>query len=295
VKVKVKVQVKVKVKVKVKTDDRARWPRPAVGDTVKEGMAAHSSAHRAVATLITSWALVGLSSCGGGTPQILLLGDAAVDAADAPNPVDDAPDVDEPADTDALAAPDAESEAPSDAATDAATLDADATPHVEAGDTSSADAVKEAGPDVAHDAPVEHAPATATWTIDPNAACSAAGAGCMDTGAVGGYEITASGSCPTASSLQLYFPGGTSPVPAATYAVKPAAGVLDVISMPAGKVGILVERDDAAKTHFRYWGRSGSVTVTAVGAGRRLILTGVSIREETSSAVTTLGADVSCP
>jgi hypothetical protein len=117
----------------------------------------------------------------------------------------------------------------------------------------------------------------------------------MDTGSVGGYQITASGTCPTASALQLWFPGGTTPLAAGTYAVKAAAGILDVISMPAGMVGVLVERDDPSKVRFRYWGRSGTLTVAAAGAARHVTFSNVSLREETTSVATTLTGDVSCP
>jgi len=60
-------------------------------------------------------------------------------------------------------------------------------------------------------------------------------------------------------------------------------------------VGVLAERDDASMTQSRFWGRSGSVTVTAVGAARHVTFTGVSLKEETSGAAATLGADVTCP
>jgi len=133
------------------------------------------------------------------------------------------------------------------------------------------------------------------WTIAPNPMCTAAGAGCMDTGTVGGYQITASGSCPSASDVQLWFPGGATPLAAGTYAVKAAAGILDVIAMPAGMVGVLAERDDVAKTHFKFWGRAGTVTVTAAGTARRVAFTGVTLREQTTGAMTTLAADVTCP
>jgi hypothetical protein len=154
------------------------------------------------------------------------------------------------------------------------------------------------GSDAPHDVAAEKAPATATWTIDPNPMCTASGAGCMDLGALGGYQITASGTCPLASSVQLWFPGGSTPLPVGTYAVKPAAGILDVISMPAGMVGLVAERDaatDAAQVHQKFWGRGGSVTVAVSGGGRRVTFAGVSVREETTSAMTTLGADITCP
>ncbi|HEX4406998.1 MAG TPA: hypothetical protein VH560_19300, partial [Polyangia bacterium] len=95
--------------------------------------------------------------------------------------------------------------------------------------------------------------------------------------------------------IQLWFPGGVSPVAAGSYAVKAAAGILDVISMSAGMVGVFVERGDTTTTQTRFWGRSGSVTVTASGSARHVTLTGVSLKEETSGAAATLGADVTCP
>jgi len=143
---------------------------------------------------------------------------------------------------------------------------------------------------------VERPSATASWTLGANPMCTAAGAGCMDTGAVGGYQITASGSCPTASDVQLWFPGGAAPIAAGSYTVKPAAGILDVIAMPAGMVGVLAERDDAAGTNFRYWGRAGSVMVTGAGASRHVVLAGLSMRQEmTMTTMTTLAGDVTCP
>jgi hypothetical protein len=153
----------------------------------------------------------------------------------------------------------------------------------------------EAPGEASTDLPRERPSATAAWTIAPNPMCMAAGAGCMDTGTVGGYQITASGSCPAASDVQLWFPGGVAPLPAGTYAVKAAAGILDVIAMPAGMVGVLAERDDMAKTHFKFWGRAGTVTVTVAGAARHVAFSGVSLREETTGAMTTLAADVTCP
>jgi len=153
----------------------------------------------------------------------------------------------------------------------------------------------EARVEASTDLPRERPSATAAWTIAPNPMCTAEGAGCMDTGTVGGYQITASGSCPAASDVQLWFPGGATPLLAGTYAVKAAAGILDVIAMPAGMVGVLAERDDAAKTHFKFWGRAGTVTVTAAGAARRVAFTGVTLREQTTGAMTTLAADVTCP
>jgi hypothetical protein len=170
------------------------------------------------------------------------------------------------------------------------------------GGDAAVDAVTEHAPDGAPDAraeaavdlPAERPSATASWTITPNPVCVASGAGCMDTGAVGGYQITASATCPTASSIQLWFPGGAAPIPPGAYAVKPASGILDVISMPAGMVGVLAERDDAS-THFRYWGRAGTITVAAAGGARHVTFSGVTAREETTSVLTTVGGDVSCP
>ncbi|HVZ71142.1 MAG TPA: hypothetical protein VHJ20_02100 [Polyangia bacterium] len=161
------------------------------------------------------------------------------------------------------------------------------------------DAAKEASidsaADVVSDVPIEKAPATASWSVGAAAMCTAAGAGCMDLGAVGGYQIVASGSCAGASSLQLWFPGGASPIAAGAYAVKAATGILDVVAMPAGMVGVSVTRDDATAGHLQYWGRAGTVTVAAAGAGRRVTFSSVSLKEQTSGATSTLGADVTCP
>jgi hypothetical protein len=235
---------------------------------------------------------MGVGGCGAGKAAIQSSSDAsASDASDA-----DARDV-----ADARAGADAEG-------VDVAAIDrvdaVEAVEDVEAGkdreDGAAADArpsdaldarASEAGGDVA----VERPSATASWTLSPFPPCTATGAGCMDTGAVGGYQITASGACPTASDVQLWFPGGAAPVAAGTYAVKSAAGILDVIAMPAGMVGVLVERDDASMTQARFWGRSGSVTVTASGAARHVTFTGVSLKEETSGVAATLAADVTCP
>jgi hypothetical protein len=143
--------------------------------------------------------------------------------------------------------------------------------------------------------PAARPPATASWTFAPNPICVAAGAGCMDLGAVGGYQITASGSCPTASDIQLWFPGGAAPLAAGTYAVKAASGILDVIAMPAGMVGVLVERDDASGAHHEAWGRAGTVAVAAVGTLRHVTFSGVSVRDTLTAVTATLGGDVSCP
>jgi hypothetical protein len=116
----------------------------------------------------------------------------------------------------------------------------------------------------------------------------------MDTGGVGGYQVTGSGVCGAATSVQLWFPGGNAPLAPGTYAVKAASGILDVINMQAGMVGVLAERDEGNK-HARYWGRAGTATVAAAGAGRRITLSGVSLREEISGAMTTLAVDGTCP
>jgi hypothetical protein len=144
--------------------------------------------------------------------------------------------------------------------------------------------------------PAARPPATASWTLAPNPMCVAAGAGCMDLGAVGDYQITASGSCPTASDIQLWFPGGVAPLAVGTYAVKAASGILDVIAMPAGMVGLLVERDDASGAHHEAWGRAGTVAVAAAGATlRHVTFSGVSVRDTPTAVTATLGGDVSCP
>jgi hypothetical protein len=188
-------------------------------------------------------------------------------------------------------AADAREAGPEAAAPDASDAggDADAAPR----DVAS-EAASEVGSDVRADLPVEKPPAMASWTIAPDPMCTAAGAGCMDTGPVGGHQVTASGTCVGAPSMQLFFPGGSGVIAAGSYAVKPAAGILDVISMPAGRVGVLAERGTGA-THQRYWGRAGTVTVTAVGAARRVTLSGVSLQAEGTAATTTLAADVTCP
>jgi hypothetical protein len=148
----------------------------------------------------------------------------------------------------------------------------------------------ETQPDLERERPV----ASASWTLAPNPICVATGTGCMDTGAVGGYQITASGSCPTASDVQLWFPGGVAPLAAGSYTVKPAAGILDVISMPAGMVGVLAERA-APPAHSAFWGRAGTVTVAAMGEARAVSFSGVSMREATTGVMTTLDGDVACP
>jgi hypothetical protein len=232
-------------------------------------------------------ALVLAAACGDGGMQAHVALDAApdvqVDAADTgADGGDAAADGGASDDVEVDAALDSSAEGPDAVAGDRA-------PAADAADAS--DARVEASTDL----PLERPSATAAWTIAPNPMCTAAGAGCMDTGTVGGYQITASGSCPSASDVQLWFPGGATPLAAGTYAVKAAAGVLDVIAMPAGMVGVLAERDDVAKTHFKFWGRAGTVTVTAAGAARRVAFTGVTLREQTTGAMTTLAADVTCP
>jgi len=231
-------------------------------------------------------ALLGLGACGDSGGPAAKKPDASTDAADgAEAAVDaqaDAADVADSADVAATASEDALDDASDSAAPDAGPVEHPTPP----------DARTEMPADLA----VERASATASWTLGANPMCTAAGAGCMDTGTVGGYQITASGSCPTASDVQLWFPGGAAPVAAGSYAVKPAAGILDVIAMSAGLVGVLAERDDAAGTHFRYWGRAGNVMVTGAGASRRFVLAGLSMRQEmTMTTMTTLAGDVTCP
>ena len=232
-----------------------------------------------------TWA--GAAACGDGKTAIQWAPDAArSDAADAADASGDAAARD---DADAADGDVDTFESGGDAGADAAEAGGDLVAAPETHDAADAGVV------IVVDAPVEHASATASWTLASFATCMAAGAGCMDTGAVGGYQITASGACPTASDVQLWFPGGASPLAAGTYAVKAAAGILDVIAMPAGMVGVLAEREDTSMTTARYWGLAGTVTVSATGAARHVTFTGVSLKEETSGAMTTLGADVSCP
>jgi hypothetical protein len=232
-------------------------------------------------------ALVLSAACGNGSPRGQVAGDSGADGvADAPvgDVLQRAPDGSPAADG---------SDAPAAADGPAGGDDVEA-----AGPEAGADRPEptpDAHAETMTDLRAERPSATASWTVAPGPMCTAAGAGCMDTGAVGGYQITASGSCPSASSLQLWFPGGQAQVATGTYAVKAAAGIFDVISMPAGMVGVLAERDDPSHAHFRYWGRSGTVTVAAAGAGRHVTFAGVALREETTGIATTLAADVSCP
>ncbi len=249
-----------------------------------------------IVALVAGFALLALGggACGGGQTAVRTPSDAAPsDATDARDPGDarsDAPD-----------APDARAPGDGSSTRDVGATDADAAPARGDGPASdarvadAADGRVEPGVDAPADAATQKPPATADWTLSPFPLCTAAGAGCMDTGAVGGYQITASGACPTDAAIQLWFPGGAAPVAAGAYAVKSASGILDVIAMPAGMVGVLAERDDASMTQSRFWGRSGSVTVTASGTARHVTFSGVSLKEETSSAAATLSADVTCP
>ncbi|HSZ82953.1 MAG TPA: hypothetical protein VLA14_11755 [Polyangia bacterium] len=240
-------------------------------------------------TLVAACVLSGAAACGGGQAAVQVPADArATDAADA-----DAPDaLDGPEDVAVDAdARDGDGDGAVAARADGAAGDVAA----EAPTSDAADARADAAVEARMDAATARPSATASWTLSPFSLCTASGAGCMDTGAVGGYQITASGACPTASDIQLWFPGGAAPVAAGSYVVKATSGILDVIAMPAGMVGVLAERDDASMTQSRFWGRSGSVTVTAAGTARHVTFTGVSLKEETSGAAATLGADVTCP
>jgi hypothetical protein len=240
--------------------------------------------------------LCGVAACSGGNTAVQVSADAQADVvADAA-----APDTRDAAVDAALGSNDRNDSIdridPMDAASDGAPADVvDGGASDVSTETRPTDARVDAAVEAHADTATQKPPATATWTLSSFPLCTAAGAGCMDTGAVGGYEITASGACPTASDIQLWFPGGVSPVAAGSYAVKAAAGILDVISMSAGMVGVFVERGDTTTTQTRFWGRSGSVTVTASGSARHVTLTGVSLKEETSGAAATLGADVTCP
>jgi hypothetical protein len=233
-------------------------------------------------------ALLGEAACGGGaTGGIPDAGDARADTAtDVASPT--SPDADASDVVDVAPPVDAPPEVAGDTASEAGV---DGAPEV-GGDAASLK--PDAAPDLKVDLPVEKPPASASWTIAPGPACTAAGVGCMDTGAVGGYQVTASGVCGAATSVQLWFPGGNAPLAPGTYAVKVASGILDVINMQAGMVGVLAERDEGNK-HARYWGRAGAATVAAAGAGRRITLSGVSLREEISGAMTTLAVDGTCP
>jgi len=245
-------------------------------------------------TLVAASLLV--AACSGGKASVQVPADGqATDATDADVA---APDVlDAGVEVDLAALPDLADATDATDADGAPDVAADGAPDVaaEMPTPDAADARADAAVEAHMDAAIEKPSATASWTLSPFPLCTAAGAGCMDTGAVGGYQITASGACPTASDVQLWFPGGVAPVAAGSYAVKSASGILDVIAMPAGMVGVLAERDDASMTQARFWGRSGSVTVTATGTARHVTFTGVSLKEETSGAAETLGADVTCP
>jgi hypothetical protein len=233
-------------------------------------------------------ALLLAAACGDGGMQAHVALDAAPDLRP------DAADTGSDGGAAAVGGGDATDDVEVDAAFDSTADGSDAVAGDRAPSADAADA-SEARADGSTDLPRERPSATASWTIAPNPMCTAEGAGCMDTGTVGGYQITASGSCPAASDVQLWFPGGATPLAAGTYAVKAAAGILDVIAMPAGMVGVLAERDDVAKTHFKFWGRAGMVTVIAAGAARRVAFTQVTLREQTTGAMTTLAADVTCP
>ncbi len=173
------------------------------------------------------------AGCGDGASAVHVTPDAGADARDAR----DASDVEA---VDASAG-DAELDAPADASeTSDVGVDANAgsDTNVDANDASDAPpSLSEAGPDATVDGakdampdlPIEKPSATANWTIGANPMCTAAGAGCMDTGAVGGYQVTASGTCPTASSVQLWFPGGASPHPAGSVKGNAAAAILGVL------------------------------------------------------------------
>jgi hypothetical protein len=248
-------------------------------------------------------AMLGAAACGGGGAAVVVpdAGDArgaggaggagprdAEVETSAPSP-DAAPDV-----VDAAQPEDAAVDSIADAQRSEVAQEAgvDRAPDVVGGDATSPKL--DAAADLKLDLPVEKPPASASWTIAPGPTCTAAGVGCMDTGTLGGYQVTASGACSGASSVQLWFPGGKAPLTAGTYAVKSASGILDVINMPAGMVGVLAEREEGAK-HARYWGRAGSATVAVAGAGRRITLSGVTLREETAGTMTTLAVDGTCP
>lgn len=259
-------------------------------------MVARSPSEKGVVAVAAACVLLGLA-CGGGGAQVAVPKDGGLDAA---KPVDASADRDatipDTGEEDVAQAPDvAETgDATPEAGPPDARLEAVAErPPVDVAPDVTPPKV-DAGVDLKPDLPMEKPPATASWTIAPGATCTAAGVGCMDTGAIGGYQVTASGVCGAASSVQLWFPGGQSAVAAGTYTVKAASGILDVVNMQAGMVGVLAERDEGAK-HARYWGRSGTALVVVSGAGRRITLSGVSLREETSAAMTTLGLDGTCP
>jgi hypothetical protein len=260
-------------------------------------------------SVVLAWAMAfggaGLAGCGDGASPVHGPADAGLETRDARDAAD-GDDVDLPAGDAELDAPvdasettEPEPDADADAGSDVLAEAIDATDAVGSADAlDAADAAREGGldapADVAKEAmpdlPAEKPSATASWTIGSNPMCTAAGAGCMDTGAVGGYQVTASGTCPTASSVQLWFPGGASPLAATTYTVKPAAGILDVIAMPAGMVGVSAERGG-----LKYWGRSGAAAVTVAGAGRHVILSNVILKQEDATVMTSLAADVTCP
>jgi hypothetical protein len=235
-------------------------------------------------TLVAAFLVCGVAACSAGKTAIEDPADAqATDAVDADVAGPDA------VDADAIVATDGDGAITD--VVDGGTGDVAA----EVSSPDAADARADVAVEAHTDAAIEKPPATASWTLSPFPLCTAASAGCMDTGAVGGYQITASGACPTASDVQLWFPGGGAIVGAGSYAVKSASGILDVIAMPAGMVGVLAARDDASMTQARFWGRSGTVTVTAVGTARHVTFSGVVLKEETSGAAATLGADVTCP
>lgn len=256
------------------------------------------------AVLGIALAMLGAAACGGGGAAVVVPdgGDARgaggagggagprdAEVETSPTSPDAGPDV-----VDAAQPEDAAFDSITDVARSDGALEAGVDRAPEVGGVDATSPKPDAAADLKVDLPVEKPPASASWTIAPGPACTAAGVGCMDTGTLGGYQVTASGVCSGASSVQLWFPGGKTPITAGTYAVKSASGILDVINMPAGMVGVLAEREEGAK-HARYWGRAGSATVAVAGAGRRVTLSGVTLREETSGSVTTLAVDGTCP
>jgi hypothetical protein len=245
-------------------------------------------------TRVASFALIAAAiGCGGGSAQVQVMTDGG-DAPAAPEVgAGDRPDAGDVAEAAPDVPPDlaAEAEAGPDASPADAGQDADGA--TDAAMEAAAERPADAGPEAPADVSGEKPPATASWSIGPDPMCEAAATGCMDTGPVGGYQITASATCAGAPSVRLWFPGGAPVVAAGSYAVKQAEGIFDVIAMPAGMVGIQTERTDAA-THT-FWGRAGTVTVTAAGTARHVTFTGVTMKEEGTAAMTTLAADVTCP
>lgn len=137
---------------------------------------------------------------------------------------------------------------------------------------------------------------SSAWTLaSPALDCTGTVTLCMDGGAVGGYQIAASGACPLASSMAVYLPGGSVPA-AGTYTVRPAASIIDLANVPAGMAAVrIISYSTAPVAQLDWLGQSGTVEVTVDGGKISISTSGVEGKKAGSTDMSSMTISATCP